>query len=54
VGLVVAGYVMAFVLPVGGFIAGFALSGRRTGHALAVLTISFVSALFWLVALTTA
>ena len=50
-GLLVAGYVMAFVLPIGGLVTGFALSERRTGHALVIVMLSvFMGAAWFLLA----
>jgi len=46
-GLVAAGYVMAFVLPVGGFVIGCLLCEKRTGHAIVMLMLSVWSAMFW-------
>lgn len=39
-GLVAAGYVMAFVLPIGGIIVGLLLSEKRTGHAVVLCFLS--------------
>ena len=47
-GLVLAGYVMAFVLPIGGLITGFLLCEKRTGHAVAMILLSVWSGMFWL------
>ena len=50
-GLVAAGYVMAFALPIGGLVVGFLLCEKRTGHAIVMLMLSvWVGALwlFWL------
>ena len=41
-GLVLAGWVMAFCLPIGGLIACFLLSERRTGHAVGMGAVSVV------------
>lgn len=41
-GIVLAGWVMAFVLPIGGLIAGFLLGERRTGHAVGMVAVSSV------------
>ena len=46
-GLLVAGYARAFVLPVGGVVAAFALSERRTGHAVVIAFLSVWLGLFW-------
>lgn len=44
-GIVLAGWVMAFVLPIGGIIAGFLLGERRRGHAVGMIVVSVVSIL---------
>lgn len=44
-GLVAAGWVMAFCLPIGGIVVGLLLADRRPGHALGVLGVS----LLWVV-----
>lgn len=41
-GLVAAGWVLTFTVPVGGLVIGSLLVGRRDGHALAMLSISVV------------
>ena len=47
-GLVVAGWTMAFVLPVGGLVTAFALADRRSGHAAGMAVVSIVSIAFML------
>lgn len=42
-GLVVAGWVMALYLPLGGLVVGFTLVDRRPGHATGILVVSGVS-----------
>lgn len=39
-GLVVAGWILTFHLPVAGIICGFFLVNRRDGHAFAMLTVA--------------
>jgi hypothetical protein len=39
-GIVLAGWVMAFVLPVGGLVAAMLLAERRTGHAVGMGAVS--------------
>lgn len=39
-GIVLAGWVMAFTLPVGGIVAGFLLATRRPGHAAGMIVVS--------------
>lgn len=46
-GLVAAGYVMAFVLPIGGLVMAFVLSERRTGHAAVMAVLSVFAVLAW-------
>lgn len=46
-GLVMAGYVLAFVLPICGFIAAGLLDKRRPGHSLAIAFISLPMLLFY-------
>lgn len=41
-GLVVAGWVMAFCLPIGGLIVGCLLLSRRPGHGVGVVVVSAV------------
>lgn len=41
-GIVLAGWVMAFCLPVGGLVAGFLLGDRRPGHARGIVAVSSV------------
>lgn len=41
-GLVVAGWVLAIYLPVGGIIAGLFLITRRPGHGIGVLALSML------------
>lgn len=41
-GIVLAGWVMAFTLPIGGIIAGFLLGERRPGHAVGMIVVSLV------------
>lgn len=49
-GLIVAGWTMAFVLPVGGLVTGFVLADRRTGHAIGMILVSVLTTLLavWL------
>ena len=44
-GLVLAGWVLAFHLPVGGLVAGFLLVERRPGHAAGIIAASVVTTL---------
>jgi hypothetical protein len=44
-GLVVAGWTMAFVLPIGGIVAGLALANRRPGHAFGMMLVGSLSLL---------
>lgn len=46
-GLLVAGYVMAFVLPIGGLVVALVLSERRLGHAMAMACLSVVCGFGW-------
>lgn len=46
-GLLAAGYVMAFVLPIGGLVVAFLLSERRLGHAMAIGCLSALSGMAW-------
>lgn len=46
-GLLIAGYVMAFVLPIGGIIAGIAIANRRLGHGMAIALLSTSVAIAW-------
>ena len=46
-GLLAAGYVMAFVLPIGGIVVAFALSERRTGHAVVMAMLSVFVVFAW-------
>ena len=46
-GLLAAGYVMAFVLPVGGVVVAFVLSEKRLGHAVAMAVLSVLAGFFW-------
>lgn len=48
-GLIVAGYVLAFLFPIGGFIVGVLLPGRgRQGkHQTAIITLSVIGLLAW-------
>lgn len=39
-GLLVAGWVMLFVLPIGALIVGIALANKRIGHAVALTFLS--------------
>lgn len=52
-GLVVAGWIFTFHLPVAGIICGFFLVNRRDGHALAMIAFALLEllALFLLVVL---
>jgi hypothetical protein len=50
-GLLAAGYVMAFVLPIGGIVVAFALSERRLGHAVAIVMLSVFMTFAWLLLL---
>lgn len=38
---------MAFMLPIGGIVAGFALAESRTGHAVIIAMLSVWSGLAW-------
>lgn len=44
-GLVVAGWILAFYLPVGGLICGFFLVNRRDGHAFGIVGVSVLAVL---------
>lgn len=46
-GLLIAGYTMAFVLPIGGVIAGIAVANRRLGHGMAIACLSTLVGLGW-------
>lgn len=41
-GIVLAGWVMAFTLPIGGIVAGALLAQRRPDHAGGMLTVAIV------------
>lgn len=46
-GLLVAGWVMAFLLPIGGFIVSLVLPWRLRRHQTPMLLVSLVTALLW-------
>lgn len=46
-GLLAAGYVMAFVLPVGGLVVAFLMSEKRLGHAMAIACLSVICGFGW-------
>lgn len=46
-GLLIAGYTMAFVLPIGGVIAGIAIANRRLGHGMAIACLSTLVGAGW-------
>jgi hypothetical protein len=46
-GLLAAGYVLAFAFLVGGVVMAFVLSERRTGHAVAMAFLSVLVGFFW-------
>lgn len=46
-GLVVAGYVMLFVLPPGAVVAGIVLDKKRPGHAVALSMLGVLVMLGW-------
>lgn len=50
-----AGWVLAFHLPVGGLVAGFLLVERRPGHAAGIIAASIVTTLtlVWFIAMRT-
>ena len=53
-GVVVAGYVMLFVLPPGALIAGLVLDKSRPGHAVALTMLGVLVMLAWALLIVTA
>lgn len=53
-GLLVAGYTMAFVLPIGGLVVAFVLGDRRgLGHPMAIACLSVICGFGWFFLLAT-
>jgi hypothetical protein len=46
-GLIVAGLIMALIFPIGGFIAGCVLLGRKPGAGVACMIISVIAMFYW-------
>lgn len=46
-GLIVAGWLTAFIIPIVGFVLGCVLVSKSSGHASAIIVISVISALLW-------
>jgi len=46
-GLLIAGYTMAFVLPIGGLIAGIVIANRRLGHGMVIACLSTLIGFAW-------
>lgn len=46
-GLLIAGYTMAFVLPIGGAITGIAVANCRLGHGMAITCLSTLVGVAW-------
>jgi hypothetical protein len=51
-GLLVAGWITAFIVPVIGFIIGCVLLPKRTGQGVGMMLVAIVAAYFWFDALT--
>jgi len=45
--LVIAGWLLAFFVPVVGFVIGCVLLGKRAGHGVGVMLLSLVAAGMW-------
>lgn len=50
-GLIAAGWIGVFVLPIVGIVCGLVLANKRPGLGLTIAGLSFVACFFWLVLL---